>query len=630
MPAPTAHGETELRKVLIANRGEIAIRVARACRDAGLGSVAVYADQDIDALHVKAADEAYALGGTSPAQTYLDIAKILAIAEASQADAVHPGYGFLAENAAFARAVIGAGLTWIGPPPAAIDALGDKVKARDIAKRVGAPLAPGTDGPVASAEEIKDFARQYGLPVAIKAAFGGGGRGLKVARTIEEIEEQYESAVREATAAFGNGECFAERYLDRPRHVETQCLADSQGTVVVVSTRDCSLQRRHQKLVEEAPAPFLTDAQVKQLYDASKSILRAAGYVGAGTCEFLVAADGTISFLEVNTRLQVEHPVSEEVSGLDLVREMFRIADGEELGYDDPPLRGHSIEFRINAEDPGRNFLPAPGTITEWNPPSGPGVRLDAGYAAGDTVPQAFDSLIGKLIVTGATREQAVQRARRALAEFTVGGMPTVIPFHRAVLDDPAFGGDRLDVHTRWIETEFTHSYEPQEPATTEPDAERQRLTVEVGGKRLEVTLPAALAVAASPAGAERSSATRAPSRRSRSGGAKASGDSLVSPMQGTIVKIVATEGQLVNADDTVVVLEAMKMEQPLKAHKAGTITDLSVEVGQTVTSGTEICKIKDLALCHACPAIPRSAGGCCSPSGSGSPRRTGSGCATS
>jgi acetyl-CoA/propionyl-CoA carboxylase, biotin carboxylase, biotin carboxyl carrier protein len=597
-----------LRKVLIANRGEIAIRVARACRDAGLGSVAIYADQDIDALHVKAADEAYALDGTTPAQTYLDIAKILGVAATAGADAVHPGYGFLAENASFAQAVIDAGLTWIGPPPPAIDALGDKVKARDIAKRVGAPLAPGTDGPVSSAEEIKDFAREHGLPVAIKAAFGGGGRGLKVARTLDEIEEQFESAVREATAAFGNGECFAERYLDRPRHVETQCLADAHGNVVVISTRDCSLQRRHQKLVEEAPAPFLTDAQVKLLYDASKSILREAGYVGAGTCEFLVAADGTISFLEVNTRLQVEHPVSEEVSGIDLVREMFRIADGEQLGYDDPPLRGHSIEFRINAEDPARNFLPAPGTLTEWNPPSGPGVRLDAGYAAGATVPQSFDSLLGKLIVTGADREQALQRSRRALAEFTVGGMPTVLPFHRAVVNDPAFAGEPFTVFTRWIETEFTAELEPQDAAVIEADAERSRLTVEVGGKRLEVTLPAALALAA-PAGSAPSAPAggRPSSRRARAGSAgqagragqaggagQRGGDSLVTPMQGTIVKIVAAEGQQVSANDTVVVLEAMKMEQPLKAHKAGTVTGLAVEVGQTVTAGTGICEIKD------------------------------------
>ncbi|MGH3167285.1 MAG: acetyl-CoA carboxylase biotin carboxylase subunit, partial [Trebonia sp.] len=468
-----------MRKVLIANRGEIAVRVARACRDAGLPSVAVYADPDLDALHVKVADEAYALGGSTPAETYLDIEKIIAIAKRSGADAVHPGYGFLAENAAFAQAVIDAGLTWIGPPPPAIEALGDKVRARDIARRVGAPLAPGTDGTVRSVEEIKEFAAEFGLPIAIKAAFGGGGRGLKVARTVEEIEPMYESAVREATVAFGNGECFVERYLDRPRHVETQCLADSHGNVVVISTRDCSLQRRHQKLVEEAPAPFLTDAQEKQVYDASKSILREAGYVGAGTCEFLVAVDGAISFLEVNTRLQVEHPVSEEVTGLDLVREMFRIADGEPLGYKDPPARGHSIEFRINAEDPARNVLPAPGTITAWNPPSGPGVRLDAGYVAGDTVPQAYDSLIGKLIVTGASREQALERSRRALAEFVVEGMPTVLPFHRAVVVDPAFAGDEFSVYTRWIETEFSASLEPQDAGAATESAARTRVVVE-------------------------------------------------------------------------------------------------------------------------------------------------------
>jgi acetyl-CoA/propionyl-CoA carboxylase biotin carboxyl carrier protein len=597
-----------LRKVLIANRGEIAVRVARACRDAGLASVAVYSDQDLDAQHVRAADEAYALHGATPAQTYLDIEKVIAIAARSGADAVHPGYGFLAENAAFARAVTDAGLTWIGPPPGAIEALGDKVRAREIAKRVGAPLAPGTDGPVSGPDEIMAFAREHGLPVAIKAAFGGGGRGLKVARTFEEIAGQYESAVREATAAFGNGECFAERYLDRPRHVETQCLADAHGNVIVVSTRDCSLQRRHQKLVEEAPAPFLTDAQVKQLYDASKSILRAAGYVGAGTCEFLVAADGTISFLEVNTRLQVEHPVSEEVSGIDLVREMFRVADGEPLGYDDPELRGHSIEFRINAEDPARNFLPAPGTISEWNPPSGPGVRLDAGYGAGQTVPQAFDSLIGKLIVTGASRAQALQRARRALREFTVGGMPTVLPFHRYVVDDPAFAGDHLGVHTRWIETEMTATFEPQLTGPAAEAAAREAITVEVGGKRLEVVVPAALSVAtaglastagsagtaAGPASAERARASRGTARRAGGQRGGAGGDSLVTPMQGTIVKIVAAEGSQVAPGDTVVILEAMKMEQPLTAHKAGTVTGLAVEVGQTVTADTEICQIKD------------------------------------
>ena len=587
-----------MRKVLIANRGEIAVRVARACRDASLASVAVYSDQDLDALHVRAADEAYALNGATPAQTYLDIEKIIAVAARSGADAVHPGYGFLAENAAFAQAVIDSGLTWIGPPPAAIVALGDKVKAREIAKRVGAPLTPGTDGPVSGPDEVADFARRYGLPIAIKAAFGGGGRGLKVARTLEEIPELYESAVREAVAAFGNGECFVERYLDRPRHVETQCLADSHGNVVVVSTRDCSLQRRHQKLVEEAPAPFLSAEQVKQLYDASKAILREAGYAGAGTCEYLVATDGSISFLEVNTRLQVEHPVSEEVSGLDLVREMFRIASGEPLGYDDPELRGHSIEFRINAEDPARNFLPAPGTITEWRPPSGPGVRLDAGYEAGQTVPQAFDSLIGKLVVTGSSRTQALERARRALAEFTVGGMPTVLPFHRAVVDDPAFAGDRLRVHTRWIETEMTAAFEPQSSAPAAEAAARETITVEVGGKRLEVVVPANLsAPAAAGAGQGSSERVRAPrgsAHRSQGRGGGAGGDSLVTPMQGTIVKIVAAEGTPVSAGDTVVILEAMKMEQPLTAHKDGTVTGMAVEVGQTVTADTEICQIKD------------------------------------
>ena len=475
-------------------------------------------------------------------------------------------------------------------------ALGDKVRAREIAKRVGAPLTPGTDGPVSGPEEVADFAREHGLPIAIKAAFGGGGRGLKVARTFEEIPELYESAVREATAAFGNGECFVERYLDRPRHVETQCLADKHGSVVVVSTRDCSLQRRHQKLVEEAPAPFLSDAQVKQLYHASKLILREAGYVGAGTCEFLVATDGSISFLEVNTRLQVEHPVSEEVSGLDLVREMFRIADGEPLGYEDPELRGHSIEFRINAEDPARNFLPAPGTITGWNPPSGPGVRLDAGYGAGQTVPQAFDSLIGKLIVTGASRTQALERARRALAEFTVGGMPTVLPFHRAVVDDPAFAGDQLAVHTRWIETEMTTAFEPQPSAMVSEAPAREAITVEVGGKRLEVTVPAVLSLPAASSTAngspERVRASRGSTRRTGGRGGGASGDSLVTPMQGTIVKIVAAEGSQVSAGDTVVILEAMKMEQPLTAHKDGTVTGLAVAVGQTVSADTEICRI--------------------------------------
>jgi acetyl-CoA/propionyl-CoA carboxylase biotin carboxyl carrier protein len=585
-----------VRKVLVANRGEIAVRVIRACRDAGLDSVAVYAESDLDALHVSMADEAYALGGPSPAESYLSIEKILAVAAESGADAIHPGYGFLAENAGFAQAVLDAGLIWIGPPPSAIESLGDKVAARQIAAAVGAPMAAGTDGPVSGVEEVEAFVSQHGLPIAIKAAFGGGGRGLKVVRQPDEISEAYESAVREAVAAFGRGECFVERYLDRPRHVETQCLADTRGNVVVISTRDCSLQRRHQKLVEEAPAPFLSAGQVDQLYQASKAILREAGYVGAGTCEFLVGQDGTVSFLEVNTRLQVEHPVSEEVTGIDLVREMFRIADGQELGYTDPQPRGHSIEFRINAEDPGRNFLPAPGTITELTWPSGPGVRVDAGYAQGMTVPQAFDSLLAKLIITGASRTEALERARRALDECVVGGMPTVLPFHRAVVRDPAFTAEPFSVHTRWIETEFENTIEPWSgsgPGQEDGQPPRERITVEVGGKRLEVVLPAGLGAASGPAAG---TVARRPARGRRGGGAAAapaSGDDLVSPMQGTITKIVAAEGDQVSAGDTIVVLEAMKMEQPLTAHKDGTVTGLGVEIGQTVSAGAVICKLE-------------------------------------
>ncbi|TDO44119.1 acetyl-CoA/propionyl-CoA carboxylase biotin carboxyl carrier protein [Kribbella sp. VKM Ac-2527] len=586
----------QITKVLVANRGEIAVRVIRAAADAGLGSVAVYADPDRDALFVRLADEAYSLDGATPADSYLNIAKILDLAARSGADAVHPGYGFLAENAEFAQAVIDAGLIWIGPPPAAIDSLGDKVKARHIADKVGAPQVPGTPDPVADASEVVAFAEQYGLPIAIKAAYGGGGRGMKVARTLDEVPELFESATREAVSAFGRGECFVERYLDKPRHVETQCLADAHGNVVVVSTRDCSLQRRYQKLVEEAPAPFLTSAQLETLYSASKAILREAGYVGAGTCEFLVGQDGLISFLEVNTRLQVEHPVSEEVTGIDLVREMFRIANGEELGYDDPVVSGHSIEFRINAEDAGRNFLPAPGTLTKWHAPSGPGVRLDGGYDQGETVPGSFDSLVAKLIVTGRDRTQALERSRRALKEFVVEGMPTVIPFHATVVSDPAFvGTDGFAVHTRWIETEFDNQIPAYDGiAETAESAERETVTVEVGGKRLEVVLPAGLgasAVAGAGAGAKKK-----PARRAGGSGkaAAASGDSLSSPMQGTIVKLAVEEGATVAEGDLVVVLEAMKMEQPLNAHKAGTVTGLTAEVGATVAAGAVICEIKD------------------------------------
>ncbi|WP_328542394.1 ATP-grasp domain-containing protein [Streptomyces sp. NBC_00371] len=584
-----------MRKVLIANRGEIAVRVARACRDAGIASVAVYAEPDRDASHVRAADEAFALGGDTPATSYLDMAKVLQAAKDSGADAIHPGYGFLSENAEFAQAVLDAGLIWIGPPPQAIRDLGDKVAARHIAQRAGAPLVAGTPDPVSGSDEVVAFAREHGLPIAIKAAFGGGGRGLKVARTLEEIPELYDSAVREAVAAFGRGECFVERYLDKPRHVETQCLADTHGNVVVVSTRDCSLQRRHQKLVEEAPAPFLTPAQNEQLYTASKAILKEAGYVGAGTVEFLVGLDGTISFLEVNTRLQVEHPVTEEVAGIDLVREMFRIADGEALGYDDPTLRGHSFEFRINGEDPGRGFLPAPGTVTRFAPPTGPGIRLDAGVETGSVIGPAWDSLLAKLIVTGATREQALQRAARALAEFDVEGMATAIPFHRAVVVDPAFTSDPFTIHTRWIETEFVNDIKPfaATPDTdTDEEAGRETVVVEVGGKRLEVSLPVSLGMSLARTGL---AAGAKPKRRAaKKSGPAASGDTLASPMQGTIVKIAVEEGQEVKEGDLVVVLEAMKMEQPLNAHRTGIIKGLNTEIGASITSGATICEIKD------------------------------------
>ena len=582
-------------KVLVANRGEIAVRVIRAARDEGIASVAVYADPDRDALHVRMADEAYSLGGTTAADSYLRIDKILDAARRAGADSVHPGYGFLSENAEFASAVIAAGLTWIGPPPAAIAQLGDKVAARHIAEKVEAPQVPGTADPVSSAQEVLDFADEHGLPIAIKAAFGGGGRGIKVVRERAAIPELYESAVREATAAFGRGECFVERFLDAPRHVETQCLADQFGSVVVVSTRDCSLQRRNQKLVEEAPAPFLSDKQIERLYESSKAILKEAQYQGAGTCEFLVGQDGTISFLEVNTRLQVEHPVSEEVSGLDLVREQFRIARGEALGYDDPEIRGHSFEFRINGEDAGRNFMPSPGTLTTFTVPSGPGVRVDSGVEAGETVGGNFDSMLAKLVVTGATRTQALERSRRALQELTIEGMPTVVPFHRAVVSDPAFAtpdDTPFTVHTRWIETEFDNRIEPftvaPEPSADEP--ERQSVVVEVGGKRLEVTMPQLLGGAARPAAAQ----PKARKQRSGRGTAArgASGDSLSSPMQGTIVKIAVANGDEVSEGDLIVVLEAMKMEQPLTAHKSGVIKDLDVSEGDTVSAGTVLASI--------------------------------------
>jgi acetyl-CoA/propionyl-CoA/long-chain acyl-CoA carboxylase, biotin carboxylase, biotin carboxyl carrier protein len=578
-----------MRKVLIANRGEIAVRIVRACRDAGLASVAVYAEPDLEALHVRLADEAFALGGATAGDSYLSIDKLLEACRRSGADAVHPGYGFLAESAEFARAVGEAGLVWMGPGPEAIGRLGDKVEARRIARAVGAPLAPGSDGPVADADEAAAFARDHGLPIAIKAAFGGGGRGLKVAREAREIPELFASAVREAEAAFGRGECYVERYLERPRHVEVQVLADSASTVVVVGDRDCSLQRRHQKLVEEAPAPALDEGRRAELHRAARDICAEAGYAGAGTVEFLVGADGTVTFLEVNTRLQVEHPVTEEVTGVDLVREMFRVAAGERLDPATPAVRGHAIEFRINGEDPGRGFLPTPGTITRWRPPAGPGVRLDAGVEQGSVVGGAFDSLLAKLIVSGADRRQALERSRRALDEFEVEGLATVLPFHRLVVREPAFA-EELAVHTGWIEAELGDRLQPQPAAATpEEAAERERVVVEVGGRRLEVTLPAGLGAGPGPA-------PRRPARPrpgAAAGDGQAGEDALVAPMEGTIVKVAVEEGGRVEAGDLVVVLEAMKMEQPLTAHKAGTVAGLDAQVGAKVASGATICRIE-------------------------------------
>jgi acetyl-CoA/propionyl-CoA carboxylase biotin carboxyl carrier protein len=588
--------QRRITKLLIANRGEIAVRIIRAAKDAGILTVAVYANGDRHAQHVKLADEAYALNGETAAETYLVSDKLIAVAKRSGANAVHPGYGFLSENASFAQAVIDAGLIWIGPKPASIEQLGDKVSARKVAESVGAPLAPGTINPVETVKEVEDFVAVHGLPVAIKAAYGGGGRGIKIVRDAAEIQELFESATREAIAAFGRGECFIEKYLDKPRHVETQCLADQHGNVVVVSTRDCSLQRRHQKLVEEAPAPFLTPEQEARLYESSKAILKAVGYEGAGTCEFLVAQDGTISFLEVNTRLQVEHPVSEEVTGLDLVREQFRIAEGGVLDYPDPKVSGHSFEFRINGEDPGRGFLPAPGAIHQFIAPSGPGVRVDAGVVSGDVVSGNFDSMVAKLIVTGSTRAEALQRSRRALEEMQVHGLPTVLPFHRAIVNDPAFTaeGGKFGVYTRWIETEWDNNIEPWSGQAEDlPEAEpRHDIVVEVAGKRLEVSVPKRLLV-----GEIGSAAGHAPKRAKSSGSSShtgAKGNSLLAPMQSTVVKLAANEGDHVEAGELVVVLEAMKMEQPLTAHRSGTISSIGVSVGTTISAGTRILDIVD------------------------------------
>jgi len=579
---------TKITKVLIANRGEIAVRIIRAAKDAGIGTVAIYADQDRNARHTRLAHEAYALNGNTSADTYLVAEKILAIAKRSGSNAIHPGYGFLAENADFAAAVIEAGLIWIGPPPTAIRSLGDKVSARHIAKKVGAPLAPGTDGPIASAKEVVAFAKEHGLPVAIKAAYGGGGRGLKVAMTMEEIPELFESATREAIAAFGRGECFVEKFLERPRHVETQCLADHSGKVIVISTRDCSLQRRHQKLVEEAPAPFLSKEQEQALYQSSKAILREAGYVGAGTCEFLIGQDGSISFLEVNTRLQVEHPVSEEVTGIDLVREQFRLAEGETLDYEDPEAKGHSIEFRINGEDPGQGFLPMPGPVNTLRFPGGPGIRVDSGVTTGDVIGGAFDSLLAKLIVTGANRTDAIERAKRALNEFEVAGLPTVLPFHRTVLDEPDFAAQEpqdFKVHTTWIEKDFVNNLEAWSGAIQENDLEEdlyRTVVVEVEGRRLKVGVPTGIFAAG-----QRATLGKAPKRQSTlSSHAGSAEGKITSPMQATVVKVMVVPGTAVVAGDIICVLEAMKMEQPIAAPRDGTVESVGVSVGDSVVGG--------------------------------------------
>ncbi|CPY80089.1 Probable bifunctional protein acetyl-/propionyl-CoA carboxylase (alpha chain) AccA3 [Mycobacteroides abscessus] len=596
------HASSKISKVLVANRGEIAVRVIRAAKDAGLGSVAIYADPDADAPHVHLADEAFGIGGNTAAESYLDFGKILEAAEKSGANAIHPGYGFLSENADFAQAVIDAGLIWIGPSPQSIRDLGDKVPARHIAARAQAPLVPGTPDPVKDADEVVAFAKEHGLPIAIKAAFGGGGRGMKVARTLEEVPELFESATREAVAAFGRSECFVERYLDKPRHVEAQVIADQHGNVVVAGTRDCSLQRRFQKLVEEAPAPFLTDAQRKEIHESAKRICKEAGYYGAGTVEYLVGQDGLISFLEVNTRLQVEHPVTEETAGVDLVLEQFKIANGEALQFtEDPEPRGHSIEFRINGEDAGRNFLPAPGPVKVYDTPTGPGVRLDSGVQAGSVIGGQFDSMLAKLIVTGRDRNEALARSRRALAEFNVEGLATVIPFHRAVVSDPAFIGDEdgFTVHTRWIETEWNNTIEPftavGEAADEDEALPRQKLVVEVGGRRLEVSLPGDISLGGGGGGAANGVVRKKPKARKRGGhgGGAATGDSVTAPMQGTVVKVAVEEGQEVEAGELIVVLEAMKMENPVTAHKAGTVTGLSVEAGAAITQGTVIAEIK-------------------------------------
>ena len=581
----------KISKVLVANRGEIAVRVIRAARDAGIASVAVYAEPDAQAPFASLADEAFALGGTTSAESYLVFDKILDAAEKSGADAIHPGYGFLSENADFAQAVIDAGLTWIGPSPESIRDLGDKVTARHIAERAEAPMAPGAKDPVAGADEVQSFAMEYGLPVAIKAAFGGGGRGMKVAYSAEEIPELFESATREATSAFGRGECFVERYLDRARHVEAQVLADKHGNVVVVGTRDCSLQRRFQKLVEEAPAPFLTEEQRASIHESAKRICREAGYYGAGTVEYLVGADGLISFLEVNTRLQVEHPVSEETTGLDLVREQFRIAEGHELSLqEDPTPHGHAFEFRINGEDAAANFMPAPGTIVKYSEPAGPGVRVDSGVVQGSVIGGQFDSMLAKLIVWGPDRETALRRSARALSEYTVEGLPTVIPFDQAIVADPAFTAEdgNFSVYTKWIEEEWDNQLPAHDESTDAEAAEAepsQVHTVEIDGRRIEVALPASFGINGAP--------RKKKKRKGSSAKAAVSGDAVTSPMQGTVIKVNVEEGQEVSEGEVLLVLEAMKMENPVKAHKTGTVTGLAVEAGAATTKGSVLLEIK-------------------------------------
>ena len=587
----------KITEVLVANRGEIAIRVIRAARDAGIASVAVYAEPDADAPFVSMADEAFALGGQNSAESYLVFDKILDAAKKSGADAIHPGYGFLSENGDFAQAVIDAGLIWIGPSPQSIRDLGDKVTARHIAMRANAPMAPGSKEPVKDAAEVRAFAEEHGLPIAIKAAFGGGGRGMKVAYEMDEVEDLYESATREAVAAFGRGECFVERYLDKARHVECQVVADMHGNVVVAGTRDCSLQRRFQKLVEEAPAPFLTDEQRTRLHESAKAICKEAGYYGAGTVEYLVGSDGLISFLEVNTRLQVEHPVTEVTTGLDLVREQFRIAEGRELHIkEDPTPRGHAFEFRINGEDAGSNFMPAPGKITKYIEPAGPGVRMDSGIVEGSVIGGQFDSMLAKLIVFGETREEALQRARRALSEYVIEGMPTALPFHAHIVENPAFVGDgeKFDVYTKWIEEEWDNPIPAYvDPADVEEEEEatpKQKVVVEIDGRRVEIALPGDLALAGGGAGGAKKKAKK---RRAGGGKKAVSGDAVAAPMQGTVIKVNVEEGQEVNEGDTVVVLEAMKMENPVKAHKSGVVTGLSAAAGEGVTKGAVLMEIK-------------------------------------